>query len=248
MQMRVQAALDSRPPPQDEQPLRRGRGPLCETCRAAFSALNAFYTNPSRRESNPREVYIQRHTLHPSLTALRASARAGCPFCCYMWTSLRITTITLLQPSPVELRRPFHWPEVIEFSMSEPFPDLPWPLPPRQQRPTGLFRRGDPAEILSERFMLPMKDWSSQEVLVMNSQKETYADSPLVTRGWCFQEREISRRIIHYTETQVLWECRTLRASEGSSDGAALQTDIATYGWPERILDSELGGDSLHHA
>jgi hypothetical protein len=44
---------------------------------------------------------------------------------------------------------------------------------------------------------------------------ETLSSGILHKRGWCLQERELSSRIIHYTEKQVLWECRTLRASEG---------------------------------
>lgn len=31
--------------------------------------------------------------------------------------------------------------------------------------------------------------------------------SALSKRGWVFQERALSRRIIHFTETQVYWEC-----------------------------------------
>jgi hypothetical protein len=29
----------------------------------------------------------------------------------------------------------------------------------------------------------------------------------LSTRGWVYQERALSRRIIHFTETQAYWEC-----------------------------------------
>ncbi|KAG4442584.1 hypothetical protein IFR05_001914 [Cadophora sp. M221] len=37
---------------------------------------------------------------------------------------------------------------------------------------------------------------------------------PLSTRGWCFQERELSRRILHFTSHRIFWECRTAIASE----------------------------------
>lgn len=30
---------------------------------------------------------------------------------------------------------------------------------------------------------------------------------PLFTRGWCFQERLLSRRILHFTRDEVIWEC-----------------------------------------
>ncbi|KAH7393512.1 heterokaryon incompatibility protein-domain-containing protein [Cadophora sp. MPI-SDFR-AT-0126] len=37
---------------------------------------------------------------------------------------------------------------------------------------------------------------------------------PLSTRGWCFQERELSRRTLHFTTHRIFWECRTAIASE----------------------------------
>ncbi|KAB8252028.1 ankyrin repeat-containing domain protein [Aspergillus flavus] len=46
---------------------------------------------------------------------------------------------------------------------------------------------------------------------------------PLQSRGWCLQERELSPRVLHYTPSQVLWECRAFKASEG---------------WPERDISS----------
>ncbi|KAG6365431.1 hypothetical protein INS49_007042 [Diaporthe citri] len=114
----------------------------------------------------------------------------------------------------------------------------------------GLFRHGDPSDILSVRLpgvRGPQEDGSGQEIVVMKPQKETYGESPLVSRGWCFQEREISRRILYYTETQVLWECRTVRASEGLPNGIPeveyWSDDEDTPGdktWPGRMLDNEI--------
>lgn len=37
--------------------------------------------------------------------------------------------------------------------------------------------------------------------------------APLSKRGWCFQERLVSRRSVHFGD-QLFWECTTLRASE----------------------------------
>ncbi|KAH8760352.1 heterokaryon incompatibility protein-domain-containing protein, partial [Diaporthe sp. PMI_573] len=106
----------------------------------------------------------------------------------------------------------------------------------------GLFRHGDPSDIPSVTLSGvrgPEEDGTGQDVVLMKPQKETweaYGESPLRLRGWCFQEREISRRVIHYTETQVLWECRTIQASEG-----------LPYGnrglWTERVLDDELNDE-----
>lgn len=86
----------------------------------------------------------------------------------------------------------------------------------------GLFRRGDPSEILSETFECESEDVIMVQGLVMKCQPNwegLYKNSPLVSRGWCFQEREMSTRVVHYTEHQVLWECRTLKASEDLPNG-----------------------------
>ncbi|KAK5657965.1 hypothetical protein OQA88_2517 [Cercophora sp. LCS_1] len=39
-------------------------------------------------------------------------------------------------------------------------------------------------------------------------------NGPLYQRGWCFQERLLSKRVIYFTETRVMWECRWAVASE----------------------------------
>lgn len=115
---------------------------------------------------------------------------------------------------------------------------VPTPVPSQ-----GIFRDGDPADISSVKLSCTLEDESSHDVVVMKSQPETFNESPLVSRGWCFQEREISQRLVHYTETQVLWECRTLRASEALPNGSA--EDIQ---WPGRLLDHDLHGDNLNRA
>jgi hypothetical protein len=40
-----------------------------------------------------------------------------------------------------------------------------------------------------------------------------YGNHPLRTRAWTLQERELSRRNIHFGKDQMLWECRELKAS-----------------------------------
>lgn len=104
----------------------------------------------------------------------------------------------------------------------------------------GLFRRGIPADLLPVTLSCNQKDDGSspQKIVVMKDKLEVYEQSPLVKRGWCFQEREISRRIIHFTDTQVLWECRTLRASETLPAGVLADDEQ----WPARMLDKGLLG------
>lgn len=112
----------------------------------------------------------------------------------------------------------------------------------------GLFRRGDPSDVLSVRIpdlRDPSNDGPGQEVVLLKPQKITYTESPLVSRGWCFQEREISRRIVHYTETQVLWECRAVHASEGLPNGTSQRFP---KGWTNRIFDEDLSGQRFEDA
>jgi len=41
-----------------------------------------------------------------------------------------------------------------------------------------------------------------------------YQSNPLNKRGWTFQERELSPRVLHFSEDQMWWECRTVRKQE----------------------------------
>lgn len=107
----------------------------------------------------------------------------------------------------------------------------------------GLFRRGIPAELLPVTLSCDQENGSSpQKIVVMKDKLEVYEQSPLAKRGWCFQEREISRRIVHFTETQVLWECRTLRASEALPNGVLPDDEQ----WPARMLDKDFGHEDVN--
>ena len=43
---------------------------------------------------------------------------------------------------------------------------------------------------------------------------KSFEGNPLLSRGWTLQERELSPRIVYFTATQILWECRSSRLSE----------------------------------
>lgn len=58
--------------------------------------------------------------------------------------------------------------------------------------------------------------------------------APLHTRGWAFQERYLSSRILHWTEDGISWECETRRVSEVST---------STHG--RAISERSLSGMSL---
>ncbi|KAF2866648.1 ankyrin repeat-containing domain protein, partial [Massariosphaeria phaeospora] len=71
-------------------------------------------------------------------------------------------------------------------------------------------------------FQLNNEAGEPVSVQAMKSQPwwdKMYEEGPLskLVRG--FLERELSPRVLHYTSHQVLWECRTLKASEGLPTG-----------------------------
>ena len=42
---------------------------------------------------------------------------------------------------------------------------------------------------------------------------EVIQQDALTKRAWCFQERELSNRVLHYSKDTIRWECRSLQAS-----------------------------------
>jgi Heterokaryon incompatibility protein (HET) len=44
--------------------------------------------------------------------------------------------------------------------------------------------------------------------------KKFFENNPLNKRGWTFQERELSPRILHFSADQMWWECRSVRDQE----------------------------------
>ena len=48
----------------------------------------------------------------------------------------------------------------------------------------------------------------------------SFASSPLLGRAWCFQERFISPRTLHFNDTQLFWECQENYACETFPDGS----------------------------
>jgi hypothetical protein len=42
---------------------------------------------------------------------------------------------------------------------------------------------------------------------------EEYGENPLIHRAWTLQEKELSRRAIHFSSNMLLWECKTLKGS-----------------------------------
>jgi len=80
----------------------------------------------------------------------------------------------------------------------------------------GLFRDRDPAGIgatieLAGSWCRGVKGGT---YALSNLWKDELESSPLLQRGWVFQERILAKRMLHFGQSQIIWECGELRASE----------------------------------
>ncbi|KIN07080.1 hypothetical protein OIDMADRAFT_150338 [Oidiodendron maius Zn] len=61
--------------------------------------------------------------------------------------------------------------------------------------------------------------------------------SPLMARGWTFQERLMSPRLLHFSHGELLWQCRELKSCECSfdakKDGSSSYMD---HGWDRELF------------
>lgn len=53
------------------------------------------------------------------------------------------------------------------------------------------------------------KEATKQSIMIWKSRDRPFATGVLHNRAWVFQERLLSPRTVHFTSTQVIWECRT---------------------------------------
>ncbi|KAK8127355.1 hypothetical protein PG984_008463 [Apiospora sp. TS-2023a] len=75
--------------------------------------------------------------------------------------------------------------------------------------------------------VFPAEYWSDQLLM-----------EPLYRRGWVFQERMLSPRILHFAAGQVFWDCASTTACEVLPDGLPWQLDAASSTeryWRERL-------------
>jgi hypothetical protein len=98
----------------------------------------------------------------------------------------------------------------------------------------GLFRQRDVHNDAVE-FELRDAQSKTRRVRAVKQQEwwtTMFGKGPLQQRGWCLQERELYPRVLHFTPTQILWECRCLKASQGLP-----KTSITLEGEQARMLD-----------
>ncbi|KAK1994909.1 HET-domain-containing protein [Colletotrichum falcatum] len=67
----------------------------------------------------------------------------------------------------------------------------------------------------------------------------------LYTRGWVFQERLLSPRLLHFGAGQVFWDCAALSASESLPDGLPAALDDAAAAAVHRSWRRQLQGAAL---
>ncbi|WYZ36519.1 hypothetical protein EsH8_II_000025 [Colletotrichum jinshuiense] len=79
----------------------------------------------------------------------------------------------------------------------------------------GLFRSRQPSQVLPGYIKIDLPGGPGKKYDIWD---EFYMDrqirGPLTNRGWVFQERHLSPRVLHFTKTQVFWECITVDLCE----------------------------------
>lgn len=75
----------------------------------------------------------------------------------------------------------------------------------------GFFRVAEKETDFVFRYDLSL---GSQRIRVFPCEPNDWGlDGPLMDRAWTLQERALSNRILHFSRNELLWECKTLRAS-----------------------------------
>jgi hypothetical protein len=105
----------------------------------------------------------------------------------------------------------------------------------------GLFRTLDVEKNDSVEFeCTSSKTGETRKIRAMPCQQSwqrMYENSPLSKTARALHERELSPRVLHFTAFEVLWECRTVKSTEGwPTENAVFRNE-----WPNsapRILDT----------
>ena len=92
--------------------------------------------------------------------------------------------------------------------------------------------------------------FASQCIRVFPSEPNSWVlDGLLMDRAWTLQERELSKRILHFSRDELLWECGTLRAS---ADLPWLQVSkprgsFSTFSWVWKKAINFWGNETRRH-
>jgi hypothetical protein len=88
----------------------------------------------------------------------------------------------------------------------------------------GLFRRADPAHVSRH---MP----SDNRVHIRTPLEHDPSLLPLFRRGWIFQERLLSPRVLHFTEHELIWECMQDYTCECGQFGLRLSWPSSKIRW-----------------
>ncbi|KAH8733001.1 heterokaryon incompatibility protein-domain-containing protein [Phaeosphaeriaceae sp. PMI808] len=110
----------------------------------------------------------------------------------------------------------------------------------------GAFRKRDPEDIVPVSYLptdnSPLFRRKSWVVVPENLWDRELLQSHLYTRGWVFQERMLSPRILHFAKKQIFWDCPLLSACETLPAGLPQPMDSAAgpdRHWRSRLQESE---------
>ncbi|CAH0049018.1 unnamed protein product [Clonostachys solani] len=88
----------------------------------------------------------------------------------------------------------------------------------------GLFRARDTTAIAPALIEAPAGAIRSERhyIIDMSYRDRQLLGGPLHKRGWVFQERFLSKRVIYFSESQIFWECLSELKCEGFPNGIPL--------------------------
>lgn len=98
----------------------------------------------------------------------------------------------------------------------------------------GLFSARSPGNTGYDSHLVFYAAWKSQDptewiIHNINTHEQNVGDSVLCRRGWVLQERILSRRVIHFAEKQLFWECPSLKACESLPEGLEVVNLHSSY-------------------
>jgi len=110
------------------------------------------------------------------------------------------------------------------------------------------FLRERDQQWLPEKFPFTCSDGKVVEVQARRHRGSSMAQllenlGPLALRGWVWQESVLSTRILHYTESELIWECKT----EVSSEDGAKPRGFYSMGLCQKVSKSEKDPYSCWH-
>ncbi|CAI6333809.1 unnamed protein product [Periconia digitata] len=108
----------------------------------------------------------------------------------------------------------------------------------------GLFRERNPSDIVPATYEADDEsrfEKGTWRILDENLWNKELLGSPIYTRAWVFQERMLSPRLLHFTKSQIFWDCSTLSACEAIPKGLPHAVDrhaVVDRHWRGRLNET----------